>query len=113
MSSSDGAARGRRSWPIGRVLVLLGVALAAFLVSRSCQRSYVRVTEDGAVAIAQRVIDFEPTGHAIRLIPEGVPPRRTWVVSFCIGDPKVVSGKLGVVLVDANTGKVKKVRRCR
>lgn len=85
---------------------------AAFLVSRSCQRTYVRVTDDQAVAIGLRHIDFKPQGHAVRLVQRGVPPRRYWAVSYWIREPDSEGGyrKLGVVLVDANTGKVTKVR---
>ena len=87
------------------------MVVAAFLVSRSCQRNYVRLTSDQAVGIAQREIDFHPQGHNVRLVQRGVPPKRFWAVSFWIRDSRAKGGysKLTVVLVNANTGKVAKV----
>jgi hypothetical protein len=106
-----GAAQTLRGRPIGRILVLVGVVILAFVVSRSCQRNYVRITSDQAVAIGQREIDFRPEGHTIRLVQRGVPPRRYWAVSYWIRDPlsKTHYSKVTVVLVDANTGEVHQV----
>lgn len=105
------AAQTLRGRPIGRILVLVGVVIVTFLVSRSCQRNYVRITSDQAVAIGQREIDFRPEGHTIRLVQRGVPPRRYWAVSYWIRDPKSQSQyrKLTVVLIDANRGTVTEV----
>ena len=96
------------------MLVLAAVVVAAFLVSRGCQRTYVRVTKDQAVGIAQRAIDFKPTGYTMRLIPRGVvKQRRAWAVSLWIRDPKLGYRRLSVVLLDANTGKVLWVKKRR
>ncbi len=91
--------------------MLVGVVAAAFLASRSCQRNYVRITSDQAVAIGQREIDFHPVGHNVRFVQRGVPPRRYWAVSYWVRDPKDSSqyNKLTVVLVDANRGSVAEV----
>jgi hypothetical protein len=104
-----GTAQALKERPIGRILVLVGVVILAFLVSRSCQRSYVRITSDQAVAIGEREIDFRPEGHTIRLVQRGIPPKRYWAVSYWIRDGKGGYRKLTVVLVDGNTGKVKEV----
>jgi hypothetical protein len=106
-----GTAQALRGRPIGRILVLVGVVVAAFLVSRSCQRNYVRITSDQAVAIGQREIDFRPEGHTIRFVQRGIPPKRYWAVSFWVRDPEDPSeySKLTVVLVDANRGSVAQV----
>lgn len=111
MPTVAGTARGLRDRPLGRVLILALLLVAAFLVSRSCQRTYVRLTSDQAVAIGQRAIDFRPQGHNVRLLQRGLPPKRFWAVSYWIRDPKAKGGysKLTVVLVDANTGVVDKV----
>jgi hypothetical protein len=103
-----GAAQTLRGRPIGRILVLVGVVALTFVVSRSCQRNYVRITSDQAVAIGQREIDFRPQGHTVRLVQRGIPPRRYWAVSYWIRDPKVEGHyrKLTVVLIDANRGTV-------
>lgn len=114
MPTVAGIARALRGRSLGRGLVLLGMVAVAFAVSRSCQRTYVRITEDQAVGIGQREIDFRPEGHTIRLVQRGVPPRRYWAVSYWIRNR---SGggyrKVTVVLVDANTGKVNSVFRER
>jgi len=88
------------------------VIVAAFLVSRGCQRSYVRITKDQAVGIGQRRIDFRPQGHTIRYVLRGVPPKRFWAVSYWIRN-RTGSGyrRVTVVLVNANTGKVTQIFR--
>lgn len=104
-------ARALRDRPLGRIFVLGGVVLAAVVVSRSCQRNYVRLTPDAAVAIAQKEIDFRPEGHSVRIVQRGIPPKRYWAVSFWIRDSQAKGGysKLTVVLVDANRGTVTNV----
>jgi ribosomal protein L34E len=106
-----GTAQALKGRPVGRILVLVGVVVAAFLVSRSCQRNYVRITSDQAVAIGQRKIDFRPEGHTVRLVQRGIPPKRYWAISYWIRDPKAPSHyrKVTVVLVDANRGTVAEV----
>ena len=96
---------------MGRGLVLVAVIAAAFFVSHGCQRSYVRITDDQAIAIGQRKIDFKPQGRTVRLVLQGVPPRRYWAVSYWVEDPKGGYSKLTVVLVDANNGKIAQVTR--
>jgi len=102
-----GIARTLRRRPAPGVVVLVLALVGAFLVSRGCQRTQVRISEEQAVAIGQRQLDFEPQGHTIRMVLRGVPPKRHWAVSYFI---RTTSGnryrKLTVVLVDANTGKV-------
>ena len=82
----------------------------AFLYSRGCQRDYVRISQEQAVVLGQRQIDFKPQGHTIRMVLRGVPPRRYWAVSYYIRR-RDGSGyrTLTVLLVDANTGKVQVV----
>ena len=103
-------ARALRRRPPGRALVIVGVLLVAFLASRSCQRSVARLAPDKAVAIAQTQIDFQPEGHTVRLVQQGIPPTRYWAVSLWIRN-RAEGGykKLTVVLVNATTGKVAKV----
>lgn len=113
MPTVAGTARALRGRPLGRIAVLVLVVVAAFVVSRGCQRSQVRITKDQAVAIGQRAIDFRPQSHTIRLVQRGVPPKRFWAVSYWIKNPAGGYRKLTVVLIDANTGKVDKVFRER
>ena len=86
------------------------MVVAAFLVSRGCQKSYVRITKDQAVGLGQRQVKFRPEGHTVRMVLRGVPPRRFWAVSYWIRR-KSGSGysKVTVVLINANNGKIEKV----
>lgn len=113
MPTVAGTARALRDRPL-RILILLSVIVAAFLVSRGCQRSYVRITKDQAVGIAERSIDFKPTGYTIKLIPRGVvKQKRAWAVSLWIRPQARGYRRLSVVLLDANTGKVLWVKKSR
>jgi hypothetical protein len=93
------------------VVVLIVALVGAFLVSRGCQRSSVRITKEQAIALGQRQIDFKPQHTAIRMVQRGVPPKRYWAVSYFI---RTRSGegyrKLRVLLVNANTGKIETVK---
>ena len=114
MPTVAGTARGLRGRPLGRILVFAALIAALFFVSRGCQRSYQRITQDQAVAIAERAIDFKPTGYTLRLIPRGViKQRRAWAVSLWTRNAQGGYGRLSVVLLDANTGKVIWVRNRR
>ena len=107
MPTIAGAARTLRRRPAPGVVVLILALVGAFLVSRGCQRSYVRISQAQAVALGERQLDFDPQGHGIRIVQRGVPPKRYWAVSYFVRAP---SGngyrKLTVMLIDANTGKV-------
>lgn len=117
MLSVGAVAQALRGRPIGRMLALVGLVVVTFLVSRSCQRTYVRISSDQAIAIGQRSIDFRPEGHTVRLVQQGIPPRRFWAVSYWIRDARVSCeggySKLTVVLVNGNTGAVGNVyKKC-
>jgi hypothetical protein len=90
------------------------VLLLAFVASRTCQRSQIRVTKDQAIATAERQVDFEPTREQVRLVRQGLNSKPFWAVSLSI---PVRDGdgfrKLTVVKVDANTGKVASVSGSR
>jgi hypothetical protein len=69
------------------------------------------VNKQRAVAIAGARADFSPTGHQVRLVRRGIPPRAFWVVSLYTRQKNGDYDRVTVVLVDANTGKVSEVRR--
>lgn len=94
-----------------RVLVFIALVAVTLLVGRSCQESSVPISDDQALAIAERQIDFRPQGHTIRVLRGGFPSRPFWVVSFWIQDREGGPRKLTVVWLDARTGKVTKVER--
>jgi hypothetical protein len=109
------AARRRRppqpTWlKVGLVVVLLAVTLVA---ARSCQQSQVRITQDQAIATAERRVPFEPTHVQVRMLRQGLTSQPFWVVSLSVpreGTQRQVFDELAVVRVNANTGKVEDVR---
>ena len=107
MPTVGGIGRTLRRRPAPGVVVLILALVGAFLVSRGCQRTQVRISEEQAVVIGQRQLDFEPQGHTIRMVLRGVPPKRHWAVSYFIRTPSGAGyRKLTVMLIDVNTGKV-------
>jgi hypothetical protein len=104
-----GTARTLRRRPAPGVVVLVLALVGAFLVSRGCQRTYVRISEEQAVALGERQLDFDPQGHNVRIVQRGVPPKRFWAVSYFIRNERGGFRKLTVLLIDANTGKVEEI----
>ena len=110
-----GAARRRRPpqplWlRVGLVVVLFALTL---FVAKSCQQSQVRITQNQAIATAERQIPFEPTHVQVRMLRQGLNSRPVWVVSLSVpreGTQAQVFDELAVVRVSANTGKVEDVR---
>ena len=90
---------------------MVGVLVLAFFVSRGCQQSQVRVTEEQAIATAKEQVEFTPTRTQIRLLRQGLNSRPNWIVSLSIpaGEPDTFK-RLAVVRVNANTGKIIDVR---
>jgi hypothetical protein len=90
------------------------VLLLAFVASRTCQRSQIRVTKDQAIATAERQVAFEPTREQVRLVRQGLNSKPFWAVSLSI---PIRDGegfrKLTVVKVDANTGEVASISGSR
>ncbi len=83
----------------------------AFAVSRGCQQSQVRVSEEQAIATAREQVEFTPRRTQIRLLRQGLNSRPNWIVSLSIPDSEPDTFKrLAVVRVDANTGRVVDVR---
>lgn len=99
------------------VVVLLVLFGGALFVSRSCQRTQVRLTKDQAVAVATRAVDFRPQQTQVRLVRQGLTAKPFWAVSLSIplkGKPQAgFTGakyeRLAVVRVNANTGKVDQI----
>jgi uncharacterized membrane protein YkoI len=94
------------------VLVIVAVLLLAFVVARGCQQSQVRITEEQAIATAQREVDFEPRRTQIRLLREGINSRPYWIVSLSVpGEREGTFRRLATVKINANSGKVEDVNR--
>jgi hypothetical protein len=93
------------------VAVIAALLVLAFVVSRSCQQSQIRVTKEQAIASAERQVDFDPTRTQVRLLRQGVGSKPFWIVSLSIPREGGRAFKeLAVVRVDANSGKVADVR---
>ena len=60
--------------------------------------------------IATAQVDFEPTGHQIRLIKRGLQSREIWLVGLERRDENDTLTNATSVLVDADTGEVIEVR---
>jgi hypothetical protein len=94
------------------VLVIVGVLVLAFFVARSCQQEQVRLTQEQAIVIAERQVNFEPEQTQIRLLRQGLNSRPYWIVSLSIpGKREDTYRRLATVQIDANTGKVEEVNR--
>jgi hypothetical protein len=104
------AARGLRDRPLGRILILAAILLAALLVSRSCGATNVKVSEEQAIAIAKRQVSFTPNNIMIRLNKHGFKSRPFWNVSLSIKQPDGRLDDVTVVVIDASSGRVTEVR---
>jgi hypothetical protein len=89
------------------------VALLALglVLTRVLGRTTPKVSKQEAVAVARPNVKFNPQGHNIRLVRQGIPPRPVWAVSFWIRKSGGGYSRITVVLVDANSGRVMQVRR--
>ena len=103
---------GRSTW--ARVALLVIVLGLAFVVSRSCQQSQIRITKEQAIATAEREIDFDPASTQVRLLRQGLSSEPFWIVSLSIPTgERDRFRQLAVVRVDANTGEVADVKQQR
>jgi uncharacterized membrane protein YkoI len=94
------------------VLVIVGVLVLAFFVARNCQQDQVRLTEDQAIVIAERQVNFEPERTQIRLLRQGLNSKPYWIVSLSIpGERENTYRRLATVQIDAKTGEVVDVDR--
>ena len=98
--------RDLRDRPLVRVAILVALLLVAFFVAKSCTRQQNAVSQDEAVAIARKEIDFEPDRYQIRYLPQGVPPVYYWGVNFQKLGSRGQVLETEVVLVNATTGDV-------
>ena len=94
------------------MLVIVGVLVLAFVVARGCQQSQVRITEEQAIATAEREVNFEPQRTQIRMLRQGINSRPFWIVSLSIpGERTGTFRRLATVKINANTGKVEEINR--
>jgi hypothetical protein len=94
-----------------RAAVIFGVLIVAFVAAQTCQKSSIRLDKDQAIAKATRQVDFTPKRTQIRLLRQGLASKPYWMVS--LSRPGKVQGtfsKLAVFRINANTGKLERVR---
>ena len=85
--------------------------MLALLVARACTATGDEISQQEAVEIAERQIDYESERTVVRLIRRGVPKSRPyWAVSLSTVDAEGRLERTTVVVVDANTKEVAEVR---
>jgi hypothetical protein len=100
----------RPTWP--RLAVIGALLVVAFFVSRGCQQSQVRITEEQAIATAERQVDFKSENTQIRLLRQGLNSKPFWIVSLSVpgGEGENTYSHLALVRIDANTGEIAEVQ---
>jgi len=107
LRAPSGRARDVRDRPLFRIAALVVLLFAAFLATKSCARHENKISQEQAIAIARKQIDFTPDKVQIRYLPQGVPPVYYWAVSlYTLKDG--YPDRVQVVLVHATTGATEK-----
>jgi len=99
-------APGLRDRPLGRILILLAVLLAAFAASRSCASSGTNVSQREAIDIARKHVDFRAKCSQIRYLRRGLKSQPVWAVSLWTLDRRGQFDRVAVVLIAARNGRV-------
>ncbi len=110
MSTGAGTGHGLRDSALGKAALLLAVLVAAFVASRSCASRDTEVSQDEAVAIAKRQVDYEADRVITRFVPRGIKSRPTWAVSLEGEGANGRVARLTIVVVDARDGHVLEIR---
>jgi hypothetical protein len=105
-----GTRRGLRDSVVGRVVLLVAVLVAAYLVAQTCGSSEPGVSQEEAIEIAREQIDFDASEVQIRNVPRGF-ESRSWMVSLYTGTP-VNPQECSVVEIQADSGRVVAVTDC-
>jgi hypothetical protein len=113
MPSTNGgqsAARGLRDRPLFRLAALAVVLLAAFLATRSCAARGTNTSQDEAIRIARKQLDFTPKCVQIRYLRMGLQSQPVWAVALWT----LKNGRFDrvtTVMIAARTGRVLSVNR--
>jgi hypothetical protein len=94
-----------------RAVVIAAVLVVAFVVAQTCQKSSIRLDKNQAIAKAEAQVDFTPKRTQVRFLRQGLTSKPYWMVS--LSRPGKVSGtfsELAVFRINANTGKLERVR---
>lgn len=87
-------------------MLLVLVLGAALLIARSCGKTDPKISQEQAVAIAEREVSFEPNDVRIRLQKRGLQQDEYWLVGLGVKRQDGTYERATNVLVDANTGAV-------
>lgn len=98
--------RALRDTAWGKAVLLVLVLGAALLVARSCGKTDPKISQDQAVAIAEREVPFEPNDVRIRLQKRGLQQSEYWLVGLGVKREDGSYERATNILVDANTGTV-------
>jgi hypothetical protein len=93
------------------VAVIAAVLVVAFVAAQTCQKSSIRLDKDQAIAKAEGQVGFTPKRTQIRLLRQGITSKPYWMVSLSRpGKRPGTFSKLAVFRINANTGKLQRVR---
>jgi hypothetical protein len=87
------------------------VLLAAFAASRSCASSGTNVSQEEAIQIARKHIDFRAKCSQIRYLRRGLKSQPVWAVSLWTLDKRGQFDRVSIVLVAARDGRVLSVTK--
>jgi hypothetical protein len=105
------ARRGLRDRPLGRILLLALVLLAALAVARTCGSHGQEVSREEAIEIAKDEVDFTPCSErgcvVTRAVQRGIPTRLVWIVGLAESlDENGRPIRFANFVVDARTGEI-------
>jgi hypothetical protein len=100
---------GGPSWV--RAAVIVAVLVVALIAAQTCQKSSIRLDKTQALAKAEAQVDFAPKREQIRLLRQGLTSKPYWMVSLSRpGKRAGTFSKLAVFRINANSGKLQRVR---
>jgi hypothetical protein len=105
------SARGLRDRPLGKLLILGLVIIAALIVARSCGKTEPELSKEQAIEIARGQVSFEPDQVTVRFLKRGLKGQETWLVGLGDRNPDGTYNEATNVLVDADTGDVLEVQQ--
>jgi len=93
------------------VVVIAVVLIVAFVAAQTCQKSSIRLDKNQALAKAEAQVDFTPKREQVRMLRQGLTSKPYWMVSLSRpGKRPGTFSELAVFRINANTGKLQRVR---
>jgi len=89
------------------VAVVAALLVVAFVVSRTCARSEIQVSQEEALATATALVDFTPEDPQVRLLRQGLDRHPFWIVSLSTLSPdRERFTHLATVRINATDGEI-------